>query len=153
MRRREFITVIAGVAVAWPMASRAQQAERMRRIGVLMAFAENDPEAQSWVAGFREELGKLGWTEGHNIQIDTRWATADVESLQRFAKELVALQSDFGRAAHPPLRRCSDRQAPSHYFRDGRRSCRQRLRRKPVAAGWQPDRFHTYRELLGWQVG
>ena len=63
----------------------------MRHIGVLMAFTENDPEAQSWTAGFREELGKLGWTEGHNIRIDTRWATADVESLQRFAKQLVAL--------------------------------------------------------------
>lgn len=67
----------------------------MRRIGVLMAFAESDHEAQSWVAAFREELPKLGWTEGRNIEIDTRWATADVESMQRFAKELVALQPDL----------------------------------------------------------
>jgi putative tryptophan/tyrosine transport system substrate-binding protein len=95
MRRREFITVIGGAAAAWPLASPAQQAERMRRIGVLMAFAENDAEAQSWVAGFREELAKLGWTERHNIQIDTRWATADVVSLQRLAKELVTLRPDF----------------------------------------------------------
>jgi len=95
MRRREFFTLIGGATFGWPLAARAQQAERMRRIGVLMAFAENDAEAQSWVAGFRGELGKLGWTEGHNIQIDTRWATADVESLQRLAKELVALQPDF----------------------------------------------------------
>jgi len=95
MRRREFITLIGGATFGWPLAARAQQAERMRRIGVLMAFAENDAEAQGWVAGFRGELGKLGWMEGHNIQIDTRWATADVESLQRLAKELVALQPDF----------------------------------------------------------
>jgi putative ABC transport system substrate-binding protein len=67
----------------------------MRRIGVLMGFAESDHEAQSWVAAFREELQKLGWTEGRNIEIDTRWATADVESMQRFAKELVTLQLDL----------------------------------------------------------
>ena len=95
MRRRQFITLLAGAAAAWPLATRAQQAERIRHIGVLMAFSENDPEAQSWARGFREELGKLGWTEGHNIQIDTRWATADVESLQRFAKQLLALQPDL----------------------------------------------------------
>ena len=95
MRRREFITLLGGATSAWPLAARAQQSERMRHIGVLMAFPENDPEAQSWTAGFREELGKLGWTEGHNIQIDTRWATADVDSLQRFAKQLAALQPDL----------------------------------------------------------
>jgi putative ABC transport system substrate-binding protein len=94
MRRREFITLLYGAAV-WPIAARAQQAERIRHIGVLMAFSENDPEAQSWARGFREELGKLGWTEGHNIQIDIRWATADVESLQRFAKQLEARQPDL----------------------------------------------------------
>src|SRR3974390_927135 len=95
MRRRDFIKAIASSSAAWPLAARAQQSEHMRHIGVLMAFSENDPEAQSWAAGFREELGKLGWTDGHNIQIDTRWATADVESLQRFAKQLVALQPDL----------------------------------------------------------
>jgi putative tryptophan/tyrosine transport system substrate-binding protein len=73
MKRRDFITLLGGAA-AWPLAARAQQAERIRHIGVLMASSENDPEAQSWTRGFREELGKLGWTEGHNIQIDTRWA-------------------------------------------------------------------------------
>ena len=67
----------------------------MRRIGVLMGFAESDHEAQSWVAAFREELQKLGWMEGRNIEIDSRWATADVESMQRFAKELVTLQLDL----------------------------------------------------------
>ena len=94
MRRREFITSL-GALTAWPLTARAQQSERVRHIGVLMAFSENDPEAQSWAKGFRQELGKLGWTEGHNVHIDTRWATADVESLQRLAEELVALQPDF----------------------------------------------------------
>jgi putative ABC transport system substrate-binding protein len=95
MRRREFISLIGGAAAAWPLAAPAQQYERIRHIGILMAFSESDPEAQSWAAGFREELGKLGWTEGVNVEIDTRWATADVESLQRSAKQLVALQPDL----------------------------------------------------------
>jgi putative tryptophan/tyrosine transport system substrate-binding protein len=74
---------------------RAQKPERMRRIGVLMGSPESDAEAQSNVAAFREGLQKLGWTERRNIGINTRWATADVESMQRFAKELVALQPDL----------------------------------------------------------
>src|SRR6516225_6689268 len=95
MRRRDFIKVVAGSAMTWPFAARSQQSERMRHIAILMAFSESDSEAQSWAGGFREELGKLGWTEGHNIQIDTRWATADVESLERSAKQLVARQPDL----------------------------------------------------------
>jgi putative ABC transport system substrate-binding protein len=94
MRRREFITLIGG-AVALPLAARAQQPERVRRIGVLMGYAENDWEAQAWVAAFREALQKLGWTEGRNIRIDTRWGRADTEVMQRFAQELVALQPDL----------------------------------------------------------
>jgi putative ABC transport system substrate-binding protein len=96
MKRREFITLLGSAATAWPLTARAQQAERMRRIGVLMGAAENDTEAQTWVAAFREGLEKLGWSEGRNILIDTRWASPDdAESRQRFAKELVALQLDL----------------------------------------------------------
>ena len=96
MRRREFITLLGGAAVAWPLAARAQQPDRVRRIGVLMGYAESDLEGQAYVAAFREGLQKLGWTEGRNIRIDTRWAApADAESMQRFAKELVALQPDL----------------------------------------------------------
>ena len=95
MRRREFITLLGGAVVSWPLAARAQQPDRVRRIGVLMGFAENDSQAQAMIAAFREGLEKLGWTEGRNTQIDTRWTTpADAESRQRFAKELVALQPD-----------------------------------------------------------
>src|SRR5262252_8272347 len=95
MTRRAFITLLGGAA-AWPIAARAQQADRMRRIGVLMPLTADDPLGQTRIAAFREELGKLGWIEGRNIRIDTRWmATGDVQSMQRFAKELVALQPDL----------------------------------------------------------
>jgi ABC-type uncharacterized transport system substrate-binding protein len=95
MRRRAFISLLGGAA-AWPLAARAQQPERMRRIGVLMGYPESDSEAQTKIAAFRDGLQKLGWTEGRNTRIDTRWATpADAESMERFAKELVALQPDL----------------------------------------------------------
>ena len=95
MGRREFITVLGGAAVAWPLAARAQQADRMRRIGVLSGLGENDPEGHARVAALREGLQKLGWTEDRNVRIDIRWGTPDVESMQRFASELVALQPDL----------------------------------------------------------
>jgi putative ABC transport system substrate-binding protein len=95
MGRREFITLLGGTAATWPLAARAQQTERVRRIGVLMASAESDQEGQSSVAAFREELAKLGWVEGRNSQIEIRWAAADVEVMKRFAKELVTLQPDL----------------------------------------------------------
>src|SRR6516225_9000268 len=94
IRRREFIVTLGGAAT-WPIAARAQQPERMRRVGVLMGYAENDSEAQAWVAAFREGLQTLGWMEGRNIRIDTRWAASDAEKMQRFATELVALQPDL----------------------------------------------------------
>jgi putative ABC transport system substrate-binding protein len=96
MRRREFITAIAGSAAAWPLAAHAQQPERVRRIGVLMGYPENDLEGPAFFAAFREGLQKLGWMEDHNIRLDTRWASPDdTEARQRFAKELVALQPDL----------------------------------------------------------
>jgi putative ABC transport system substrate-binding protein len=94
LNRREFITLLGGAA-AWPLTARAQQPERKRRIGVLMGYAESDLDAQARLAAFRDGLQKLGWAEGRNIQIDTRWPIpADLESMQRFAKELVTLQPD-----------------------------------------------------------
>jgi putative ABC transport system substrate-binding protein len=92
--RRNFITLLGGAAAAWPHVARAQQPERMRRIGVLMGFPESDPEAQVRVVAFREGLQKLGWTEGRNIRIDTRWAGLEAQAMQRFAKELVGLRPD-----------------------------------------------------------
>jgi putative ABC transport system substrate-binding protein len=96
MKRRKFITLIGGAAAVWPLRVRAQPSEQMRRIGVLMGYAESDPEGQARVAAFREELRALGRAEGRNIRMDTRWATpADAESRQRFAQELVALRPDL----------------------------------------------------------
>ena len=95
IRRREFITLVGGAAAAWPLFARAQQAERMRRIGVLMGFAENDSRSHAHMAAFRDGLQKLGWREGRNIRIDTRWAAFDAESRQRFAKELITLRPDL----------------------------------------------------------
>jgi putative ABC transport system substrate-binding protein len=95
VKRREFISLLGGAAVAWPLAARAQQPSGMRRIGVLTAYSESDPEAQARVRAFREELQKLGWTEGRNIRIDARWATSDAALMQRFAQELVALQPEL----------------------------------------------------------
>ena len=92
--RREFVTFLGG-ASAWPLAARAQQLDVARRIGVLTGFAESDREGQAFVAAFREGLQKLGWVEGRNIRIDYRWAALDTELMQRFAKELVALQPDL----------------------------------------------------------
>jgi hypothetical protein len=110
MRRREFIRLLGGATVAWPLAARAQPADRVRRIGVLMGYAESDSDAQANVAAFRESLQKLGWAEDRNIRIDIRWPIpADLESMQRFAKELVALQPD----RRP---RCCNKRAPSPSF-------------------------------------
>ena len=95
MRRREFITLLGGATATWPLAVRAQQDGAMRRIGVLMAFGEGDPVGEARVAAFREGLQELGWVEGRNIRIDTRWATADLASTERLAMELVALQPDL----------------------------------------------------------
>jgi putative ABC transport system substrate-binding protein len=101
MNRRAFITLLGGAGAAWPVAARAQQPERMRRVGVLMAHAESDPEGQIFVAVFRETLQKLGWAEGRNIRIDVRWA-AEIELMAGFAKELVALQPDVILANNTP---------------------------------------------------
>jgi putative ABC transport system substrate-binding protein len=93
MKRRQFITLLGGAA-AWPLAARAQS-DRVRRIGVLMAYAESDPEGQAWVAAFREGLQKLGWTENTTVRIDYRWATAEVAQIRQQAKELVAQQPEL----------------------------------------------------------
>jgi ABC-type uncharacterized transport system substrate-binding protein len=93
IRRRQFIAGLAGVA-AWPLAARAQQAERVRRIGVLMAFDENNPEAKVWLSGFTRGLSEAGWTDGRNVRIDVRWAAGSVDRIRMFAKELVDLQPD-----------------------------------------------------------
>jgi putative ABC transport system substrate-binding protein len=94
MRRREFITLLGGAAVAWPLAARAQQGDRMRRIGVLFGLAEDDPHLKARLASFRQGLERLGWSEGRNVRIDIRLAHAGTAPVQVLTKELVALQPD-----------------------------------------------------------
>ena len=94
MNRRAVITLLGGATAAWPMAARAQQRERMRRIGVLLNLAADDPEAQARLAAFHQGLQELGWTVGRNVRIDYRWGAGDTDRLRRDATELVALAPD-----------------------------------------------------------
>ena len=94
MRRREFIAVFGGAAATWPLAARAQQTERMRRVSLLLGYSEDDAEGQASVAALRQTLQELGWAEGRNIRIDTRWAGADPNKARTFAKELVGITPD-----------------------------------------------------------
>jgi putative ABC transport system substrate-binding protein len=93
MRRREFITLLGGAA-AWPLAARAQQAEIVRRIGILLPAAADDAVFQTWVGAFLQGLAVLGWTIGRNVRIDTRWATANAAEIRRHAADLAALAPD-----------------------------------------------------------
>ena len=98
MNRRDFITLLGGAA-AWPLSARTQQAERMRRIGVLMNLVESDQEGQARLAAFLQALQELGWADGRNIRIDYRWGAGDVDRFRRYAVELVALAPDVFVAA------------------------------------------------------
>src|SRR5262245_17565686 len=96
VHRRNFIKVFAGSPIAWALAARAQQSERARRIGVLMAHRDSDPEFQEYLSAFRQGLEKFGWIEGRNIRIETRWgALDDAEIRQQSAKELLAINPDI----------------------------------------------------------
>src|SRR5690242_21777488 len=117
IQRREFIVTLGGAAIASPLAARAQQPERMRRIGVLMGYSESDSEAQAGIAAFREALENLGWRQDRNIRFDTRWATPEAaEARQQFANELVALQPDLILTPHSPRPRCCNKRAPFPSF-------------------------------------
>jgi ABC-type uncharacterized transport system substrate-binding protein len=94
MKRREFIAVLGGAAAAWPLAVRAQQGERMRKIGVLHNFAADDPLGQARNGVFLQGLQQAGWTIGRNVQIETRWAAGDADRLRTYAADLVALAPD-----------------------------------------------------------
>src|SRR5215469_5683434 len=94
MKRREFITLLGGAAVAWPLAARAQQGERVRRIGVLMNTGADEPESQARLAAFMQGLQELGWAVGRNLRIDYRWSPGDLARLRKDAEELTALRSE-----------------------------------------------------------
>ena len=108
MKRRDFITLIGGAAATWPLAARAQQSERVRRVGVLVASAADDSQFQTWVGAFLQALAQLGWIDGRNVRVDIRWATANADDLRRHAAELAALAPDVlvaatGTATAAPL--------------------------------------------------
>jgi putative ABC transport system substrate-binding protein len=109
LKRREFLTLLGGVAAAWPLTSRAQQAERMRRVGVLMASKETDTRPKVWLSRFTQGLTELGWVDGRNLLMDVRWAGDDVDRMRMFAKQFVNLQPDvilaFGTPATAALQR------------------------------------------------
>src|SRR5262245_45278872 len=100
--RREFIGLLGGAAVAWPLAARAQQGEHIRRIGVLLPAAADDPIIQARLAAFHQGLALLGWTVGRNVQTDIRWATTNTDEVRRHAAELAALGPDVILASGTP---------------------------------------------------
>ena len=95
MNRRDFITLLTGTAAAWPLAARAQQGDRVRRIGVLMPGDENDPESKLRVSSFTQALAAMGWTDSRNVRIDLRWQGDDANRIRALAKELIGLQPDI----------------------------------------------------------
>src|SRR5215831_17982438 len=95
MKRREFITLLGGAAAAWPLAARAQQTDRLRRIGLLMNRSADNPEGQDRIAAFHQGLQELGWTVGRNVRIDTRWGEDDADRERKYATELVALAPEI----------------------------------------------------------
>jgi putative tryptophan/tyrosine transport system substrate-binding protein len=102
MRRREFIAGLGGAA-AWPLTARAHQGDRVRRIGVLMRFDENDPDGKRSYTVFTQALSDLGWTDGRNVRMDFRWAGGDINRIRTFAQELVGLQPDIIVASSTPV--------------------------------------------------
>src|SRR5262249_35044909 len=103
LKRREFITLLGGAAVAWPLAVRAQQSDRAHRVGVLIASATaDDPDGRARFTAFVQALQQLGWTEGRNVRIDIRWGMGDAERIHKYAAELVALAPDVILASGTP---------------------------------------------------
>ena len=146
MKRREFITLIGGAA-AWPLVARAQQPERIRRIAVLMGLAEDDPETKARLARFKENIEKLGWSEGRNVRIDVRFAPAGAQA-QMVAKDLIALQPDviLAHSAQVAAALQKETRTNSGRVRQRLRSDRRRLHYQPSAAGRQ---FHGRSALRG----
>jgi hypothetical protein len=150
MRRREFITLLGGAAAAWPPTARAQRPQRMRRIGVLMGYVEGDADAQSNVAAFWEEFQKLGWRQDQNVRFEYRWATSNVELMQRYAPALPgSRQNPSQRGSTTPVKTmgmvlvCCTSAAVVGVPDDRMRS----------GASAQCDRVHEPRSEYGGQVG
>ena len=94
LKRREFITLLGGAAAAWPLAAGAQQAERVRKVGVLMSMVESDPRGLEYITAFAQGLAEQGWIVGRNVRVEYRWGAGDLDRFRRYAAELVALSPD-----------------------------------------------------------
>ena len=147
MIRRQFITLLGGAAAAWPIAARAQQPERVRRIGVLMNFTADDPEGQARITAFVQALQQAGWTDGRNVRIDIRWGASDRDNFRKYAAELVKLAPDVILASAAPSVASAAAGNPhrADRVRSCRRSGRRRLCGQPSAAGRQHHRLHPVR--------
>ena len=154
MRRRDFITVLAGAAFAGPFAVSAQQTDRKRRVGVLMGYGEADPEAKALLAEFTQGLSAFGWIEGRNLSMDVRWAPGRTDLMQTFARELVDLQPDVILADSTPGDRCPqarDTDDPNCIC-GRRRPGRFRFRCEPTQPGWEHHWVQLTRSVNGEQV-
>ena len=150
---RKFLAMLGGAAAAWPRAARAQQPEQMRRVGVLMSLAADDVDGKARLAAFLQGLQQLGWIDGRNVRIDTRWGAGDADRTRRYAAELVALAPDVILATgSPPVVALQQaiRSAAIVFADVGDRSG---LRRNARAAGWQHHWVHVVRIRHGRQMG
>jgi len=152
MQRREFIAGLGSTA-AWPLAARAQQGDRVRPIGLLMPFDENDPVSKTWGSAFTQALADLGWTDGRNVRMDLRWWGEDINRLRALAQELVGLLPDI-----IVTMGSGDRRPPAADAHDPDRLCgrgrarRQRHRRAGQPAGREHHRLRLLGSLAGRQV-
>ena len=146
MKRREFITLLGSAAASWPLAARAQQGERVRRIGVLMGLTESDPEAQSRIAAFRKTLRDLGWTEGRNVRTDYYWAAGDIDRTHALAKELVNSAPDVIVVNTPAriVRTASRDPHNTNRLCPGPGRFREHRRVEPGSSGIQCNRVHEF---------
>src|SRR6516162_10236082 len=153
--RREFITLLGGAAVAFPLAASAQQRERTRRIGVLMNLASDDAEGQARLAAFLQGLQEAGWAVGRNMRIDLRWGGGDPESFRKQASELVALAPDIVFCQWHPGGDAFATGDPhrADRVRAGRRPSWRRLGREPSAAGRQRHRLYQPRIWVRREMG
>ena len=143
--RRQFIAVLGGAAVVWPLAARAQQGGAVRQLGMLIDYAESDPAAQSLVATFRGELAKLGWAEGRNLRIELRWSAGNADRIRTFAKELVDLRPDaiLGRGTPETRALCRETQTIPIVFA---------LVSDPITSGFTTNLAHPDRNATGFAL-
>ena len=153
IQRRDFITLLGGAA-AWPLAGRAQQGGRVRRIGVLRGGDENDPVLKTFVSAFIQALGGLGWTDGRNVRMDLRWWGEDVNRLRALAAELVGLQPDIILTGGTPETVAVQRETRTIpiVFANATRPRRQRHRPAARPAKREHHRFRHLRDHAGRQV-